>query len=239
MTKKINDFRFKQFAIRQQKSAMKVGTDGVLLGAWATINDSLRILDIGTGTGLIALMVAQRTRDTQIDALEIDEPSYNEAKQNIENSPWREQVKVYHSSLQSYSEHSITKYSTIISNPPFFNAGTHSPTLNRKKARHTTQLPFEDLLSCSKKMLSQDGIMALILPYIEGKSFITLAEKFHLYPQRKTEFLSKEGNTPERLLLELSFQKKGMVEDELIHYDDNGEWTEDYKAVTRGFYLRL
>jgi len=239
MAKKINDFQFKQFRIKQQISSMKVGTDGVLLGAWANINTSEKVLDIGAGTGLIALMLAQRTDSCIIDAVEIDQGSYEEAMENIENSPWSKKICLYHSSLQQYCQDANEKYSSILTNPPFFTSGSTSPETVRSQARHNFSLTFEDLLLCSKQLLSEDGTLSLILPAIEGEEFIQQAFKKGLHLSRKTIFYAKAGKKPERLLLEFSFNKDSIILEELVHYNDDGTWTDEYISLTKDFYLKI
>lgn len=239
MTRRINDFKFKQFEIRQQKSAMKVGTDGVLLGAWVNIDISTKILDIGTGTGLIALMVSQRFPKAQIDAIEIDEPSYQEASENIDNSPWSNNIDIHRISLQEFALNNANRYSTIISNPPFFSAGTQASAIARNKARHIDSLPHDDLLTCARQLITDDGIFSLILPVEEGDAFILKAMTQEFYLKRKNTFFSKAGKKAERLLLEFSLKKNTVTHEKLTHYDQEGNWTEDYKLLTKDFYLRL
>lgn len=239
MAKKINDFRFKQFEIRQQHSAMKVGTDGVLLGAWADIRSSKQILDIGTGTGLIALMAAQRTQSSKIDAIEIDGASYHEALTNVENSPWKKRITLFHDSLQEYSQRVDRKYSNILSNPPFFNSGSISPEKSRSVARHDFNLTNDDLLKCCQKLLTEDGIVSLILPTKEGEEFIQRATGYKFFLKRKTLFQAKVDKKPERLLLEFSFKKEEIIYDHLIHYTYEGRWSKDYIQLTKDFYLNV
>lgn len=239
MAKKINDFQFKQFKIKQQRSPMKVGTDGVLLGAWASVNSSGKILDIGTGTGLITLMVAQRNNYCLVDTVEIDRESYEEAVENIENSPWAKTIKAHHTSLQQYCLDTDQKYSCIITNPPYFTSGNSSPERSRGQARHNHTLNFHDLINCSLQLLADDGIFSLILPTEEGREFIHRAIEKGLFLSRQLIFSPKADKKPERLLLEFSLKKTLFTSEELIHYDEDGEWTKDYINLTKHFYLKL
>ena len=238
MAKRINDFRFKQFEIRQQQSAMKVGTDGVLLGAWAEVASSQSVLDIGTGTGLIALMIAQRNKFSKIDAIEIDGGSYHEATYNVNNSAWKNRIDLHHISLQDYSS-TIKKYDLIVSNPPFFSSGTKAPLKNRSQARHIDSLTFDDLLGSCNSLLSEHGIISLILPVKEGEKFIQKANDHKFYLKRQTTFYAKAEKKPERLLLEFAFKENQVIYDKLIHYNTDGKWSTDYIALTRDFYLNL
>ncbi len=155
---------------------MKVGTDGVLLGAWADCDNAKRILDIGTGTGLIALMMAQRSQ-AQIDAIEIDEHASEQAIENVNRSPWASRVNVINKSLQDYSKVENKAYDLIVSNPPYFQNSMFAPDKKRTDARHNSNLELEDLLKGAKKLLSNDGKLSIILPYLEGNMFILKASE--------------------------------------------------------------
>lgn len=233
-------FQFKQFAIHHSRSAMKVGTDGVLLGAWADVSQATRILDAGTGSGLIAIMLAQRTNDsTYIDAVEVDTAAATEAMENVSRSPWMARISVYHDTFQQYAEKCSTTYDLIVSNPPYFTHGTHSPVKQRHNARHTLTLPYEDIISGAKNLLSPQGRLSLILPAIEGADFITQAREKDLYLIRRTSFRPRHTKPTERLLLEFSKQSLALTSTELVHYNEDGEWTCAYKNLTKPFYLRL
>jgi len=157
-------FKFKQFSINQDKTAMKVGTDGVLLGAWTPTNHNpFSILDIGTGTGLIALMLAQRTTAEQIDALEIDEDAYEQAVDNFENSPWSDRLFCFHAGLDEFIEEPEDEYDLIVSNPPFYSEDYKTENEQRDLARFQDALPFEDLVEAADLLLSENGILAVII----------------------------------------------------------------------------
>ena len=155
-------FKFKQFSIRQDNTAMKIGTDGTLLGAWVNVENANNILDVGTGTGVIALMTAQRNLEAKVTAIEINQDAIVDATYNIDNSPWTERVKLENSSLQEFI--TIEKYDVIVSNPPFFENSLRSNSKNRNNARHTDSLHYTDILKFSQDHLKEKGIIALILP---------------------------------------------------------------------------
>ncbi|MDP2113785.1 MAG: methyltransferase, partial [Bacteroidota bacterium] len=159
-----NYFQFKQFRIIQDKSAMKVGVDGVLLGVWANVSGAKRILDIGTGTGLIALMMAQRNADARIDAVEIEPDAFQEAVYNIQQSPWNERIQIELCSFQEFAGKAGLKYDLIVSNPPYFTNGHKAPLENRATARHSDSLSLGDLISGAIGLLNETGKIALVLP---------------------------------------------------------------------------
>lgn len=171
-------FQFKEFSIKQDKTAMKIGTDGVLLGAWTSIkNNPYSILDIGTGTGLIALQLAQRSDAETIDAVEIEENAYEQAFGNFENSSWSDRLFCYHASLTEFIDEVDEKYDLIISNPPFYNDKYETDKEARNVARFTTSLSFDELLYSVSKLLNTEGVFSVIIPFKEEEKFIALAEK--------------------------------------------------------------
>jgi len=231
-----NYFRFKQFVIKQEDSAMKVGTDGVLLGAWADVENVKSALDIGTGSGVIALMIAQRC-NAQIHAVEIDSASAIQAKHNFELSQWGVRLSVDALSLQDYSKAHDTKFDLIVSNPPYFNKSLKSPSPERTIARHTDELPNADLLEGVKKHLSPDGRFCAIFPYIEGNILIAEAANYGLYCN-KTLFVQTKPNKPIiRMLVEFSFNKMRLPENAISIHTTDGDYTEEYKKLTADFYL--
>jgi tRNA1Val (adenine37-N6)-methyltransferase len=232
-----NYFKFKQFTISQDRCAMKVGTDGVLLGAWADCENAKTILDIGTGTGLIALMLAQRST-AHIDAIEIDQSASEQAGENVTKSPWETRISVINKSLQQFTEQIDKKYDLIVSNPPFFQNSLYAPNQSRTNARHNASLEYEDILDASLKLLSNNGMLSLILPYLEGTMFIVKAAGKGLYCVRQTNILPNPGKAPKRLLLEFTKIKKPLVEQEIIiELNKRHEYSDAYKNLTRDFYL--
>lgn len=217
---------------------MKVGTDGVLLGAWSEVDRAENILDIGTGSGLIAIMLAQRNPRANIHGVEIDQSSFEQAEANMENSPWRDRLKVYHTSIQDFAGTTSIRYDLIVSNPPFFTGGNLSYNQDRNSVRHTIKLPHQDLLSAVRKLLSSEGRFALILPYLEGLRFCELAATYQLYCNRMTEVLPKVDKRVERLLLEFRKTKTPPLIEQLVLQDDDGqERTPAYQVLTQAFYL--
>ncbi len=232
-------FQFKKFAVRQDQCTMKVGTDGVLLGAWADVTAAERILDIGTGTGVIAIMLAQRNETAQVDAVEIDEKACTQARENMQNSPFAERLTALETSVQDYSFKN-QKYDLIVSNPPFFSGGTMTKNSDRDAVRHTVKLPHGALLLAVQRMLKEKGKFAVILPFIEGLRFEEMAADYHLFCVRKTEVKPKADKPVERLLLEFSKTKSERVEDGLvIQKEARNDWTEEYMALTGDFYLNM
>ncbi|MFC2096527.1 tRNA1(Val) (adenine(37)-N6)-methyltransferase [Bacteroidota bacterium] len=230
-------FKFKQFTISQDKCAMKVGTDGVLLGAWANWANAENVLDIGAGTGLIALMIAQRS-NAHIDAIEIDEEACKQAKENVKNSPWNNSINIINQSFQEFSESVNKKYDLIISNPPYFQDSLFAPDKKRTDARHNSNLKLEDLIQGSENLLNDNGIISIILPYLEGNMFILKASEMGLYCIRQTNVLPKPNREPKRLLLEFRKEKMPLVEQELIiELNKRHEYSEAYRNLTKDFYL--
>jgi tRNA1Val (adenine37-N6)-methyltransferase len=229
-------FRFKQFAVRQEKSAMKVGTDGVMLGAWAAIGDANNILDIGTGTGLIALMLAQRC-NAKIDAVEIDEPSAQQAKGNVANSRWSNRVNIFCSSFQHFAKEANIKYELIVSNPPYFVKSLKSPEVARTVARHNELLPHHELIEGINTILAENGRFAGIFPYIEGNVFVAKASNYGLFCTKRVNVLGKVNGPVKRLLLEFERKPKTLVEETLCIRGDSSEYTAEYIRLTKDFYL--
>ena len=234
------NFQFKKFQIEQDQCAMKIGTDGILLGAWTATNEVNSALDIGCGTGLIALMIAQRTSNASIDAVEIDEASALQATQNVANSPWFERINVFNKAIQDFSSENRRKYDLIVSNPPFFTGGTFSDNQDKNSVRHTIKLPHNDLLRSVQNLLAPNGRFAAILPYIEGLRFCELAQTYQLHCVRKTEVIPQQGKNVERLLLEFTKEKSIGKDDQLMLRSASGnEFTSEYVNLTRDFYLDL
>jgi len=230
-------FKFKQFTVFQDKCAMKVGTDGVLLGAWANCINAKTVLDIGTGTGLIALMIAQRC-NAKIDAVEIDEHAVIQASENVANSLWNDRINVIHQSFQDFINHSERKYSLIVSNPPYFQNSMVAPDHKRANARHNSELQLDEIIAGATRLLTDDGILSVILPYIEGTLFIVKASQKGLYCNRQTKVLPKPGREPKRLLLEFMKTKKPLVEQEIIiELNKRHSYSDAYKNLTKDFYL--
>ncbi|MEO1257260.1 MAG: methyltransferase [Bacteroidota bacterium] len=218
---------------------MKVGTDGILLGAWADVANAGAILDVGTGTGLIALMLAQRTEHAAIHAVEIDEDACAQATSNMENAPWSDRLKAIRSSIQDFAKLSRQSYDLIVSNPPFFTGGTFSSSQDKTSVRHTVKLPHGDLLSSVRSLLSKEGKFCAVLPRIEGLRFIERAKTYGIYCTKMTQVKPLAEKPIERLLLQFERKEKEMSKDELIIQKGAGanNWSEEFVKLTGAFYL--
>ena len=234
-------FQFKQFKIEQDKCAMKIGTDGVLLGAWATIDHQpFSVLDIGAGTGVIALMLAQRSFAELIDALEIEENAYEQCVDNFENSDWGDRLFCYHAALDEFAEEMEGEtYDLIISNPPFYDENFTSIEENRNLARFTEALPFEDLVKYSAQLLAEKGKFCTIIPHKNEEEFIQLASKEKLFPQKITRVRGHKNSPIKRSLLQFGFEQTALETSELIIEIDRHVYTEDYKSLVKDFYLKM
>lgn len=218
---------------------MKVGTDGVLLGAWADISTAKCILDIGTGTGLMALMAAQRNPTATVLGIEVDEKSFEEARYNAMQCPWHDRIRIQPGSIQDYALEARQKFDAIISNPPYFLAGVASPTYSRHRARHSHSLTPKELLAAANRLLTTKGTFSIILPFSEGLNFINTALNHGFYPRKKTAFFSKASKPQERWLFEFRRTIGPIEEDALVQYDQNNEWSNAYRSLTSTFYLKL
>lgn len=233
-------FQFKQFRIIQEKSAMKVGMDGVLLGAWVDTSNSERILDIGTGTGLIALMMAQKNNVAQIDAIEVDSEAFNEAVLNCQQSPWNDRIKLDLCSFQEVSEHTNLKYDLIVSNPPFFTNGVKAPAENRAQARHSDSLPLDVLISGAARLLNINGRIVLVLPVESLQEVKQLTVSNRLYISRLCRVKPNPSKPEFRILIELTNTECTIQEETLmIEFEKHHDYTPEYKELTRDFYLKF
>ena len=232
-------FKFKQFVIFQDQCAMKVGTDGVLLGAWVNVDRCNYILDIGTGTGLIALMLAQRNPKAIIDAIDIEEDCVIQAKQNIAGSSFSQRINIQNSSFQEFSKCKDKKYDLILSNPPFFKNAMKSPNHSRNFARHDNTLSFVDIISQSSSLLADKGRLALILPHDCKKQILEEAVKANLSAHRITNVFPLPHKPAKRILVELIKDDSASVciEDDLIIELARHQYSYEFKNLTDDFYL--
>jgi len=232
-------FRFKQFTIKQEQSAMKVGTDSILLGSWVTVEKEESILDIGSGTGILALMLAQRSNAKIIDAVEIDANTYEEAVENFENSPWGDRLFCYHSSIQEFAKEIDDKYDLIIANPPYFDPHDIKSVSQKSIARQTHLLNHLTLLKATKQLLSLSGIAAFVIPFKMEEFFIDLARNMGLFVQRITRSKDQKEATFKRSLLEFGFKEKQVISDEIILKNRDTTYSIDFIKLTKDFYLGL
>ncbi|MCX2678795.1 methyltransferase [Galbibacter sp. EGI 63066] len=233
-------FRFKQFTIHQDRCAMKVGTDGVLLGAWVSLeNRPFSILDIGAGTGLIALMMAQRSDAELIDAIEVDDDAYEQCVENFEASDWGDRLFCYHAGFDEFTDEIDDTYDLIISNPPFHSEVMSSGNEQRDVARSNFSLPFEELLEGVAKLLSTNGTFNVVIPYKEEERFLEIASKNKLFPNRITHVKGNPASEIKRSLIAFSFRKTATEYSELIIENQRHQYTEDYIKLTKDFYLKM
>jgi tRNA1Val (adenine37-N6)-methyltransferase len=232
-------FQFKQFTIRQEHAAMKVGTDGVLLGAWTDTENVHSVLDIGTGTGLITLMIAQRSK-ANITAIDIEENAFKDACLNIQNSPWWERIKVIQTSFQEFVKSDLYSYDCVVCNPPYFTGSYKSKTESRTLARHTDQLPFEELIEGVSQLLNKDGYFSIVLPADSESDFRFLAANFRLFPSRITRVKPKPSKAVSRVLMEFGFEATLKVENELtIETEIHHEYLPEFIELVKDFYLKF
>lgn len=229
-------FSFKQFTVYHDCCAMKVGTDGVLLGAWADVSDSHEILDIGTGTGLISLMLAQRS-EAHILALDIDEDAVRQAKENVKNSPWPDRIDVELHDACCFD--TDVRYDVIVSNPPYFVNSLKCPDEQRNTARHTDELDFVSLIKSAERCLSLSGRFSVVIPAAGMAEFVKTASDRKLFLSRCTWVKTKPDAAPKRVLAEFRKQPTACAEDSLVIELSRHVYSEEYIALTKDFYLKM
>ena len=229
-------FKFKRFTIYHDKCAMKVGTDGVLLGAWTNVNTSKKILDIGTGCGLVALMLAQRC-EASITAIDIDKEAVEQAQININASNWKNRMEVIHTDLCKYSPQN--QFDTIVSNPPYFIDSLKCDDIQRNTARHNDTLTSEQLFKNVNRMLCPEGEFSLILPFDQTESAISTGVKHGLYPTKHTRVITRPGLPPKRSLLAFKKHPEEYIPQDLVIELERHVYSEDYIALTKEFYLKM
>ena len=232
-----NYFNFKQFTINQEKAAFRVGTDGVLLGAYAHVRSAGRILDVGTGTGLIALMLAQRC-DAEIVAIEPDHDSFLQSCENINSSRWSDRITVFESTMQDFND--IRKFDLIVTNPPYFSDSIRNPDTRKAIARHNDTLTSDDILIHSSRLLTQQGQLQLIMPFSEGNIFIAEAVDYGFYCHDLLKIKPLPTSEIRRLIMAFGRERNRPAEKFLtIEHGKRHEFTEEYKKLTGEFYLHF
>jgi len=226
-------FCFKHFEVFHDRCAMKVGTDGVLLGAWANPGNAARLLDVGSGSGLIALIMAQRC-ETEVHGVEYDTEAFIQATENAAASPWSGRIHIFEADFNRYSN---GLYDLIVSNPPFFRESLKAPEKERNQARHTDTLSYESLIRKSAEMLSSDGRFSVILPASTSNYFDDLCWQNKLYLSRRCEVISVEGLAPKRTLLEFSRKRTTIERTALVLETSDHHRTKEFKALTADLYL--
>lgn len=235
---KRNGFTFKQFFVAHDRCAMKVGTDGILLGAWAPVANVRRVLDIGSGSGLIALMLAQRTPDfVEIDAVELDAAAAHQAQENISQSPWPARIKQHQQDVLSWAEHCEKRYSLIVSNPPYYASGVACATPERAIARSTGTLEHHELLRCAQMLIEEDGFFCVVLPETQGRQLITLAREDGWYLRFRIDVAEYAHRPPHRVLLGFSPTAGETLLERLAIRNEDTHYSDAWCSLTHDFYL--
>lgn len=233
-------FNFKQFSVNQDRCAMKIGTDGVLLGAWTPlINNPYNVLDIGAGTGILSLMLAQRSNAEQIDAIEIDGDAYEQCVENFETSPWGDKLFCFHAGLDEFVDEPEDEYDLIISNPPFYTDDYKSDNSSRDLARFEDALPFEELIEAAALLLSDNGIFSVIIPYKEEERFVDMCKELDLFPLKITRVKGTPTSEIKRSLLAFCRMEQTPLIDELVIEISRHNYTPEYIELTKEFYLKM
>jgi tRNA1Val (adenine37-N6)-methyltransferase len=228
-------FSFKKFTIHQDQTAMKVTTDACILGAYTDVKNAKRILDIGTGTGLLALMLAQRSEEAKIEGIEIEEVAYNQAVENVESSIFKDKIKLYHADIQSFTSKNC--FDLIISNPPFFQNHLKAEIQTRNNALHTDTLSFEDLLSSVVRLLSPTGTFVVLLPVYESSVLELMANELGLFANKKLNIHHRKGSKILRIITTFGFTKTETQNEQLFIKDSNESYTADFQGLLGNYYL--
>lgn len=235
-----DSFKFKQFTVFHDRCAMKVGTDGVLLGAWADVSGCQAILDVGTGSGLVALMAAQRNDLAKITAIEIDLEAAIQARENVENSRFKERIQVLSVSLRDFLSAAASRFDSIVCNPPFFTHSLPSPDLKRTGARHADSLTPAELFEISRKLLNGTGTLSMIYPFSERENIMAVSEKENFHLSRETVVFPTRSASPKRILLEFTTGNETETErNELVIEERRHVYTPEFIRLVRDFYLYL
>lgn len=234
-------FSFKQFTIHQDRCAMKVGTDGVLLGVLAPTIDSGRVLDIGTGTGLVGIMLSQRCPQAMVTGVELDANAAKQAEENATSTGWK--IKIINKSIQDFSFQCEEKFDLIVSNPPYFINSLKAPEKNRNTARHTDELSYEELIESAEKLLSEEGKFSVIIPYSEEENFIGIANKRNLIAVSSVRIIPKVGKEPKRSVITFCKCKNKIncninVTELVIEKEERHCYSDEFKKLTADFYLK-
>lgn len=233
-------FQFKQFTVNQDQCAMKIGTDGVLLGAWTSVDHNpFNVLDIGAGTGILSLMIAQRSNAEQIEAIEIDDDAFEQCAENFENSPWNDRLFCFHASLLEYIEAVDEKFDLIICNPPFYSEDYKTEDKARNLARFSDAMPMEHIIFAVINFLSENGIFSIVIPHKMENTFIEEASLIGLFPNRILRVKGNPNSEIKRSLIEFSYSETAIKITELIIETERHQYTEDYINLTKDFYLKM
>lgn len=233
-------FKFKQFGVNDDKCAMKIGTDGVLLGAWCNISSSHDVLDIGSGSGLISLMIAQRC-NALITGVEIDSFAVEQSIENINSSPWNDRISIVNNNFIEWAQNEslFEKFDHIVSNPPFFNSGPTAPSSTRAIARHENSLGYEQLIKLSVPLLTSEGKISIISPIERKEDIIYYCELYRLSISHLTLISPKSNTPPNRILWEISKLKLPTVQEHIFIRNESNQYSTEYTALTKDFYLNF
>lgn len=229
-------FRFKQFVIYQDRCAMKVGTDGVLLGAWCDVSSARSVLDVGTGTGVVSLMIAQRST-ARVTAIEIDADAAGQARENVFGSPWKDRVEVINADFKSFSPSGI--FDVIVSNPPYFANSLLPPDAHRATARHASGLTYEELLKGVSALLSPQGEFFVVVPADASSSLEVIASRYGMYVSRWLDVITTPGKQPKRCLLAFRFTSSGYQKQELLIEEQRHLYSKEFTGLLKEYYLYL
>ncbi len=233
-------FQFKEFSVNQDKCAMKIGTDGVLLGAWTPVQQNpFSVLDIGSGTGVLALMLAQRSYAEIVDAIEIDDEAYEQCVDNFEQSPWGDRLFCYHASIQEFAEEIDDSYDLIVCNPPFYSEDYKTENVSRDLARFQDAMPFNHLVASVSKLLSETGIFSVVVPFSEATKLIELAKQVNLFPNSRLNVKGNPLSSFKRSYITFSFKNLEITTKELVIETERHQFTADYVTLTKDFYLKM
>lgn len=232
-------FSFKKFDIIDENSSLKVCTDSVLLGAWADLHNAKKILDIGAGMGILAIISAQRNQEADIFAVEIDKQNADLATLNAENSPWSNRIKVVNTSIEEFSDSGATNFDAIICNPPFFLNSLKSDNERKNIAKHATNLTINKLLECTSTLLSDDGVANFIIPTKDLSLWESVANQFLLQIIKITKVKNYPNKESHRCLIVFSKKKQACIKDQMSIYLEKGIYTEEYKELCKDFYLGI
>ncbi|WP_038908770.1 tRNA(1)(Val) (adenine(37)-N(6))-methyltransferase TrmN [Dickeya oryzae] len=239
-------FTFKQFFVAHDRCAMKVGTDGVLLGAWTSLHQETRILDIGCGSGLLALMLAQRSGgQVPVDGVELDAAASAQAADNVALSPWADAIRIYQADILAYARDTASRYSLIVSNPPYFSPGVDCASTQRAQARYTTTLTHDALLDCASRLLTPEGRFCVVLPVSGAEDFLTLAQQLAWHADIRVDVADSASRPVNRVLLSLRRAGESEISaiavnrTSLIIRDDDRQYSSSFQALTRDFYLSM
>lgn len=230
-------FQFKQFVVRHDRCAMKVGTDGVLLGAWAPVRPACRVLDVGTGSGLVALQLAQRAPQADILAVEVDAEAAVQAAENVAASPWPSRIRVVCADFTTFA--SDSQFDLIVSNPPYFTEALQCPDSQRRLARHTVGLDYMTIFARSSALLAEGGTVCIIFPAEAEGRVLESAACSGLYPYRRLSVFTKPGKPLRRLLLVFSKALRPCLQERLCIHQTDGSYSDEYRALTEAFYLNF